>query len=77
MCLTDDNGAFRIARTTWLHASATVKEAEASGLLEALDCVASMSYSEVIFELGSKGIFDAVYESGMDSSKFSVVVDGC
>lgn len=77
MCLRDDTGAVRMARTCWHPIKLEVKEGEALGLFEAIQWTISLNLSNVIFEVDSKVVVDNVKSNVLDAIEFGTIIEDC
>ncbi|XVF44972.1 hypothetical protein PTKIN_Ptkin02bG0166200 [Pterospermum kingtungense] len=68
--LRDDAAGFFASKLIPCRGLMSVKEAEALGLLQALQWVGHLQFEKVLFETDASIVRDAVYASGVDLSEF-------
>jgi ribonuclease HI len=73
-CLRDHRGMLVGAGTSWVEGSCSVIEGEAIALLEALRELEQRGLSQVIIEIDSKSLVDAIQHIHVGRSEFSSIV---
>ncbi|XP_045831010.1 subtilisin-like protease SBT3.13 [Trifolium pratense] len=72
--LRDHRGVFVAAGTNWFEGNCAIVEGESIALLEALKEIAERGISNVIFEMDSKSVVDAIHNIKSGSSDFSSLI---
>ncbi|CAH9145422.1 unnamed protein product, partial [Cuscuta epithymum] len=76
-CIRNHVGRFYQARTAWINAEMSPREAEAWGLREAIKWVKQKDYTKVVFESDCKQLIDDLYGKRVDQSEYASLVQDC
>lgn len=74
LCVKDHTGAFVKAKSLWFPGIPTPQEAEAKGLLEALNWMTHLNFDNVTLELDCKAIVDGILGDKTPSTDFGCIL---
>lgn len=77
MIIRDVSGNFITARSTTVPGVCTVKEAEALGLLGALQWLQSLHFQAVPLKMDAKVVVDSFYATGADMTEYGSIISAC
>jgi len=77
MCFRDSTRSFLLGKSDFSHSSATVLEAESLGLLDVIQVAISYGMHDVLFEIDSKVMSDALASTATPTNEFGDLVSQC